>query len=349
LEAGLLAHYKEFVVFVPVREVDLRRTSLKELSGETISVVLIRSDVDKLRITGSHAQAMQEKMRQQKEEAIGELNVGDIVVGKIKSISDFGCFIDLGKVDGLLHISEISYKNITAITDVLAVGQEVKVKIIRIKDGRVGLSIKALTPHPWDVFLETIKVGDILSGKVEKMLDFGLIVEVSPEVTGLMPKSEYSWIMGESYDAKVKVGDSIELKVLNIDPKLKRISLSHRQVHPNPWANVSLRQGDSIQVTVIKCEDRGAIVRYKDIEGYLPISEISQTRRLTKADEGVNVGQTLEVKVKQVDPSRARLQVSLKANEIAKERSEFDAYNKIQQKELPTTTFADLIRKKDKN
>jgi len=349
LEAGLLANYGEYVVFIPAREVDLRRTSLKELQGETIQVVITKADIEKLRINASHSLAMQRIIKAEKEEAIGELTVGDVVVGKVKNISDFGCFIDLGKVDGLLHISEISHKNITSISDVITVGQEVKVKIIRIKDGRVGLSLKALQPHPWDAFVEAIKVDDVVSAKVEKMLEFGLILEVMPDVTGLMPRSEYSWVMGDSYDAKIKVGDMIDVKVMNIDSKLKRISLSHRQIKLNPWANVNLRMGDSIKVTVTKCEERGAIVRYNDIEGYLPIAEISQTRRLNKADEGVSVGQELEVKVKQIDPARARLQVSLKANEIAKERSEYDAYNKAQQKELPATTFGDLIRKKQNN
>lgn len=346
LETGLLANYNDFVVFVPAREVDLRNTSLKELQGETIQVIFTRSDVEKLRINASHQLAMQKLNQAQKEAAIADLTVGDVVTGTIKNINDFGCFIDLGNVDGLLHISEISHKNISNISEVLSVGQQVKVKIIRIKDGRVGLSMKALMPHPWDQFLETVKVDDIVDVKVEKMLEFGLICEVTPEVTGLMPRGEYSWVMGESYDGKIKVGDTIKVKVMNIDSKQKRISLSHRQIKANPWSKVNIKMNDSIKVTVVRCEDRGAIVRYQDVEGYLPISEISATRRLLKAEEGVSVGQELEVKVRQIDPARARLQVSLKANELAKERSEYDAFNKAQQKELPTTTFGDLIREK---
>ena len=186
-------------------------------------------------------------------------------------------------------------------------------------------------------------VGDVFDGTIVKTIPAGLIIKLTDEYSGLMPRSEYSWLITERLDNQYKDGDTITVKVMEIDSNKKRVSLSHRQTLDNPWGDVKVRRGDVITVEVSSIEEKGAKVKYLNVEGFLPVNEVTSQKRISSVAEVFPVGEQVEVSVTDCDPLRAKLVVSAKVLETAKERAEFDKYYAQQEKEIPTNTLADLL------
>ena len=184
-------------------------------------------------------------------------------------------------------------------------------------------------------------------GVVKKVIPAGLIIELTEDYSGLMPRGEYSWFANVKFDQEVKEGDTITVKVMAIDDEKNRVSLSHRETLENTWSDIKLRRGDKITVTISSITDKGALVNYKNVQGFLPISEVTSLKRISKVDEVYPVNSTLEVMVQDCDPAFAKLRVSAKAIELAKERDTFDKYFAEQAKEVPTNTIGDMLENLD--
>lgn len=340
---GAELRYNNTRLFLSYKASSLSEEALNKMKGEELPVIVTYVNKEHHLVAVSQIAAEKKQKRLEKEEALGSLEVGQVVEGEVVSLLDFGAIVSLGKVSGLLHVSEIDHFPVKDIKKVLTVGQKVKVKVIKISDGKIGLSIKALSKHPWDVLKEKYHVGDVFEGKVKKIIPAGLIIELTDEYSGLMPKVEYSWLVNEKYDNVVTEGSTITLKVMSIDDQKHRVSLSHRATKENTWADIKLRRGQTITVKVQAINDKGAQVSYLNVMGFLPVSEVSSTRRVNNVSEVYPVGSEVSVMVQECDPQRARLVVSAKAVEVAKERETFDNYMKEQAKENTTSTLADVF------
>lgn len=342
---GAYLNYNDFNVYLPLRQSYLNSRALHQLRKEkaTIDVVVRNVNFNKLQVTVSQIIAANKTARLEREEAYSNLEVGMVVEGKVVDLKDFGAIIDIGKVTGLLHRTEITHKRVRNVGDYLSIGDIVKVKIINLADNKIGLSMKALVKHPWDELTEKYQVGDIFDGEIVKIIDAGLIIKMTEEVSGLMPAREYSWLITERLEGQYEVGDTIKVKVINIDNKARRITLSHRETKENTWGNIKLNVGDAIKVKVVGFNQAGAQVSYKDVMGFLPIAEITNEKRISKPEEVLNIDDEINVLVKTFEPLRARLVVSAKSYQYAKERETFNQYFKEQAESIPTTTIADLL------
>lgn len=313
------------------------------MKGQTIKVIVTSVSHDTLRVIVSQSLAEKKEHRLAKEAELSQIHVGDILTGTVRKVVDFGAFVSFGLVSGLLHRNEMAHRQVRNVNDVVKEGDEVKVKVIAMEDGNISLSMKALTPHPWDVLKEKYHVGDVFDGEVVNIIPAGLIIKLTDEYNGLMPASEYSWFVNERIEGNVEVGQVIKVKVMAITDDKKRVSLSHKQTLENTWGSVKLRRGETIEVTIIASEEKGARVAYGNIEGFLPINEVSSTKRVSKVEEVYPLNTKVEAMVQDFDPSRARLVVSIRHLEVAKERATFDSYLKKEASETKESTIGDLL------
>lgn len=341
--AGADLVYHDLKVFMPLRNVDLNEEALRKMVGQSMDVIVTYVNKDRMQVQVSNILALKKKARLAKEDALSKINVGDVLEGTVVEVLPYGAIVNLGVVSGLLHVSEMSHKMVKNANDVYKVNDKVTVKVIKKENDRIGLSVRALTPHPWDVLKEQYHVGDVFEGEIVKIIDAGLIIKLTDEYSGLMPRVEYSWLVNDRLDGKYNEGDKIKVQVMAIDDKKKRVTLSHRATVENTWGSIKVRKGDEITVTVATIEERGAKVNYLNVTGFMPVNEVTATRRIQKVDEVFPVGTEVQVLVIDADPSRAKLVVSAKGLELAKERAEFDKYFKDQENETPTSTLGDVL------
>ena len=335
--------YNNTKLFLAYKNSSLSEEALKQLKGEEIAVIVLYVNEERHFISVSQVAAEKKQKRLAKEAAYGAIEVGQVVEGEVVSILAYGAIVKLGLVSGLLHASEIDHFPVRDVKKVLSVGQKVTCKVIKVEEEKIGLSIKALSTHPWEVLKEQYHVGDVFEGTVKKIIPAGLIIELTPEYSGLMPKVEYSWLVNEKYEGVVNEGDKILVKVMNIDDKKFRVSLSHRETVENAWSGIKLRKGELVEVEVLRDVERGAEVAYKTVTGYLPVNEVSSAKRVTNVTDEFAAGTKVTAMVLECDTNRAKLVVSVKAVEVAKERETFDSYMKEQAQENTVSTLGDLL------
>ena len=335
--------YNNTKLFLAYKNSSLSEEALKQLKGEEIAVIVLYVNEERHFVSVSQVAAEKKQKRLAKEAAYGAIEVGQVVEGEVVSILAYGAIVKLGLVSGLLHASEIDHFPVRDVKKVLSVGQKVTAKVIKVEEEKIGLSIKALSTHPWEVLKEQYHVGDVFEGTVKKIIPAGLIIELTPEYSGLMPKVEYSWLVNEKYEGVVNEGDKILVKVMNIDDKKFRVSLSHRETKENAWSGIKLRKGELVEVEVLRDVERGAEVAYKTVTGFLPVNEVSSAKRVTNVTDEFAAGTKVTAMVLECDPNRAKLVVSVKAVEVAKERETFDSYMKEQEQENTVSTLGDLL------
>ena len=347
VKTGAFLSYNGTDVFLPVKQSDLSVEALQGLKGESLDVIVTFVDPEKLQVQVSQSLASRKKARLAKKADYEALEVGQIVDVTVSNILAYGAIVTFGTQSGLLHQSELDHKMVRNVKEYLHEGQELKAKIIKLEDGKISLSVRALTPHPWDVLKEQYHVGDVFEGTVEKIIPAGLIIKLTNEYSGLMPKAEYSWLITDKMEEQVAEGSTVTVKVMDIDDKKKRVSLSRRQTLENTWADIKLRRDDLIKVTIASVDDRGAKVSYKNVTGFLPVSEVSSTKRVNRVDEAYPIGTEVEVLVLNCDPLRAKLLVSIKAIEINNERESIAKYMKQQDSETPVSTMGEVFASLD--
>jgi len=305
--------------FMPGSRTGVRDAAeVEKLVGQEIQCRITKLDVANEDIVVDRRAVLEEEARSVKERRHAEIHEGDIVRGTVRSLVDYGAFIDLGGLDGLLHVSDIAWSRVSKPEDVLTVGQEIEAKVLKV-DGekqRISLGMKQLQAHPWDSVPEKFKTGDRVRGVVSQVADFGAFVELEPGVEGLVHISEMSWAKKvRTAGDLVKPGEVVETVILGINVGDRRISLGLKQALGDPWAGAAQKfpVGSAIDGTVTSLPKFGAFVQLTEgVEGLIHISEISAEKRLNHPQEVLRLGQRVQAKVLAIDPEKRLIRLSMK-------------------------------------
>jgi small subunit ribosomal protein S1 len=305
--------------FLPASHADVRaHRNVDELKGQEITCKIIKINRKRNNVVVSRKLALEEDLNRLKSELAGRLVEGAEVVGKVKNLADYGVFVDLGGMDGLLHITDLAWGRVGHPSEVVQVGQEVRVKVLKhdIEKGRVSLGLKQLKPDPWEMVPRTYHAGDHVSGRVVSLTDYGAFVELEPGVEGLVHVSEMSWSKRLRHPSKIlTVGDAIDVGVLEVDMAKRRISLSLKASLPDPWSTIHEKYavGAVVQGRVRNMTDFGAFVEIEDgVDGLIHISNMSWNRNIKQPSEILKKGQKIEAAVLALDPGNRRLALGLK-------------------------------------
>jgi len=308
--------------FMPASRSGVREASeLENLVGQEIRCRIIKLDVADEDVVVDRRAVAEEEERAAKDKLYGQIKEGDTVNGTVRSLTDYGAFIDMGGVDALLHVSDISWGRVNKPADVLSVGQQVDVKVLKLADEggkkRISVGLKQLQPQPWDTVPEKFKAGDRIRGTVTRLMEFGAFVELEPGIEGLIHISEMSWSKGKVRKASdvVKPGETVEAVILNVNAAERRISLGLKQALGDPWIDVPQRFpiGSAIQGPVTSLTKFGAFVQLSEgVEGMIHVSEISPDKRIGQPAEVLRVGQVVQALVIGVEPEKRQMRLSMK-------------------------------------
>jgi small subunit ribosomal protein S1 len=304
--------------FLPASQVNLHQVrNLEGWQGKEIEARIIKLNKKQSNIVISRRVLLEEEQTKKRAEVLGSLEEGYVVQGRVKSLTDYGAFVDLGGVDGLLHITDMSWKRIQHAKDMLKVGDIVQVKILKLDrdQGRINLGYKQLLPDPWDTMAERYPVGSRVKGKVTRIVNYGAFVELDEGLEGLIHVSEMSWDKRLKHPSKyVKVGDEVLVEVIGVDSKERRLSFSLRQLEPDPWKLFAETHspGTRVRGMVRGLTDFGAFVEVeKGIEGLVHVSDISR-QRVKHPSEVLKKGQEVEVAIQSLDLVNRKLSLSMK-------------------------------------
>jgi small subunit ribosomal protein S1 len=318
IKGGLLVNIG-VPVFLPASQVDIRRPAdIGHFIGKTIDCKIMVIDEERRNIVVSRRQLIEDQRTAAREKLMTELQPGQIRKGVVKNIADFGAFVDLGGMDGLLHVTDMSWGRVSSPHDVVKIDQELEVYVIRVESekGRVALGLKQLTPSPWQDGDKKYPVGSRHTGEVVNVMSYGAFVKLEPGIEGLVHISEMSWTKRINHPNElVKVGDMVEVEVLNINRDKQEISLGMKQVQPNPWDQVVERYkpGTVVSGTVRNLTNYGAFIEIEEgIDGLLHVSDMSWVRKVSHPSEVVNKGDKVTCTVLNVDQERKRIALGLK-------------------------------------
>ncbi|MBW2257030.1 MAG: 30S ribosomal protein S1, partial [Deltaproteobacteria bacterium] len=305
--------------FLPGSQVDLRPVkNLEKLIGETYSFKIIKFNKKRGNIVLSRRVLLEQERAVKREETLDRLEVGAILTGVVKNITDYGAFIDLGGIDGLLHITDMSYGRLNHPSEMFDVGQSVEVKVLKFdtETQRVSLGYKQIRPDPWEEAAYKYPIGAIVRGKVVSLPDYGAFVELEDGIEGLVHISEMTWNKRIKHPSKlVSVGDIIEAKVLDVDVEEKRISLSTKQLEANPWDLVEQQYpiGSIVKGSVRNITDFGIFIGIEDgIDGLVHISDLSWGQRIKHPSERYTKGDEVEARVLAIDKENERFSLGIK-------------------------------------
>jgi small subunit ribosomal protein S1 len=305
--------------FLPGSQIDLRPVrNLDKLIGEKLQMRIIKLNKRRGNLVLSRRVLLEEERQHAKEKTLASLAEGQVVSGVVKNITEYGAFIDLGGIDGLLHITDMSWGRVSHPSQLFAIGDHVEVMVLKFdqEHERVSLGLKQLTPDPWANVAEKYPETSRVSGKVVSITDYGAFVELEEGIEGLVHVSQMSWARRTRHPSKiVNIGDTIEAVVLSVDKERKRISLGMKQIEPNPWSTVDERYpvGSEVEGKVRNLTDFGAFVALEEgIDGLIHISDLSWTQRIKHPSEVLKKGQTVHAVVLNVDKDNERLSLGLK-------------------------------------
>jgi small subunit ribosomal protein S1 len=305
--------------FMPSSQADLRPLrNVDALLGQEITCKVIKLIRKRSNVVVSRKEAMEEEVNHRKAELVEKLHEGLELTGRVKNLTEYGAFVDLGGLDGLLHITDMSWGRVTHPSEVVQAGQEIKVKVLKFdaEKGRVSLGLKQLHPDPWAHVPSTFHVGDRVTGRVANVTDYGAFVELAPGIEGLIHVSEMSWSKRPKHPSKImKAGDQAEVAVLGVDPAQRRISLSLKQTLPDPWETVvgKYSAGMTVEGTISNLTDFGAFAEIdSDMEGLIRNADLSWTKKVKHPSEVVKKGQKIKAVVLNVDAEHRRLALGVK-------------------------------------
>ena len=305
--------------FMPASRSGTREAAeMEKLVGQEIRCRITKLDVTEEDVVVDRRIIAEEEESAIKGRRFSELKEGDTVRGTVRSLADYGAFVDIGGVDGLLHVGEISWQRVNKPSDVLALGDQVEARVLKIDPDkrRISLSMKQLQAHPWDVVPEKYKVGERVRGTVTRVMDFGAFVELEPGIEGLIHVSEMSWAKRvRTAGDVVKPGETVEAVILGVNPGERRISLGLKQALGDPWAEVAKRiaPGSVVEGPVTNITKFGAFVQTAEgVEGMIHISEISAEKRINHPQEVLKVGQVVKAQVLAVDIEKRLMRLSMK-------------------------------------
>ncbi len=291
---------------------------LEKLVGQQIRCRIIKLDVDDEDVVVDRRVLTEEEDRSTRERRYGELKEGETVSGEVRSLTGYGAFVNIGGVDALLHIGDISWSRINKPEDVLSVGQQIEAKVLKVDPDkhRISVGMKQLLPHPWDAVAATLKAGDRVHGVVTRVADFGAFVELEPGVEGLIHLSEMSWAKKVRKPSDVlKTGDTVEAVVLGVNMAERRLSLGLKQTLGDPWAEAEQKfpVGSAIEGPVTSFTKFGAFVQLAEgVEGMVHVSEITAEKHIHHPQDVLRVGQVVKAQVLEVDKAKRQLRLSMK-------------------------------------
>ncbi len=305
--------------FLPGSQIALRQVhSIDDLLTQTLQFKIIKLNKRRRNIVVSRRMVLEEEREKMKAKVLMDLAEGQIREGVVKNITDFGAFVDLGGIDGLLHITDMSWGRVSHPSEVVSIGDTLSVKVLKFdpERERISLGLKQLTQYPWENVAEKFPVGNKVLGRVVSITDYGAFVELEKGVEGLVHVSEMSWTRHVKHPSKVvSIGEEIEAMVLKVDQENEKISLGLKQVQPDPWLDISEKypEGTMIEGKVRNLTNFGAFVELEEgIDGLVHISDMSWTRRIEHPSEVVKKGDVVNIKVLHIDREQRRISLGLK-------------------------------------
>jgi small subunit ribosomal protein S1 len=305
--------------FLPGSQADTRpHYNLDSLVGQEIPCKVIKLNKKRNNAVVSRRMALEEELSERKSRLLEQLQEGAVLAGRVKNLTDYGVFVDLGGMDGLLHIADLSWGRVGHPSEVVRVGQELEVKVLKYdrEKERVSLGLKQLTPDPWASVPSAYQPGARLTGRVVGIVDYGAFVELEPGVEGLIHVSEMTWSKRLKHPSKIlHLGDRVEVAVLDVHAPQRRMSLSLKQTLPDPWSTLSERYavGAVAEGRVRSLTDFGAFVEVEEgVDGLIHVSNLSWTRNVKHPSEVLRKGQRIEVLILDLDPAKRRLSLGLK-------------------------------------
>jgi small subunit ribosomal protein S1 len=308
--------------FMPASRSGVREAAeMEKLVGQEIRCRIIKLDVTDEDVVVDRRAVAEEEERSAKDKFYSQIKEGETVSGTVRSLTDYGAFVDVGGVDALLHVSDIAWGRVNKPADVLSVGQAVEVKVLKVASDsdkrRISVGLKQLQPHPWDAVAEKFKAGDRVRGTVTRLVEFGAFVELEPGIEGLIHISEMSWSKGKIRKASdvVKQGETVEVVILQVNPAEHRISLGLKQALGDPWADVAQRfqEGSAVEGPVTNLTKFGAFVQLSEgIEGMVHVSDISAEKRINQPQDVLRVGQVVKAQVLAIDLEKRQMRLGMK-------------------------------------
>jgi small subunit ribosomal protein S1 len=308
--------------FMPASRSGVRDAAdMEKLVGQEIRCRIIKLDVTDEDVVVDRRAVAEEEERSTKDRLYSQIKEGETVSGTVRSLTDYGAFVDLGGVDALLHVGDIAWGRVNKPADVLSVGQQVEVKVLKLANEsdkrRISVGLKQLQPHPWDAVAEKFRAGDRVRGTVTRLVDFGAFVELEPGIEGLIHISEMSWSRGKIRKASdvVKEGETVEAVILQVQAPERRISLGLKQALGDPWADIAQRfqVGSAIEGPVTNLTKFGAFVQLSEgIEGMVHISDITAEKRINSPHDVLRVGQVVKAQVLAIDVEKRQMRLGMK-------------------------------------
>jgi small subunit ribosomal protein S1 len=319
IKGGVVVDLFGVDAFLPGSQIDLRQIpDMDSLLGKTYKFRVIKVNKARRNIVVSRRVILEEDRNQQREKILAELEKAQIREGMVKNITDFGAFIDLGGVDGLLHITDMSWGRVNHPSEIVALGDKVKVKVLDFNENkeRISLGLKQLTEHPWKGIEDKFPEGSRVRGKIVSITDYGAFMELEKGIEGLIHISEMSWTQHIKHPSKiVGIGDIVEAVVLKVDKENQKISLGFKQLEPDPWGNVvsQFPVGTVVKGKVRNIAAFGAFVELKEgVDGLVHISDMSWTKKVNHPGELLRKGDTIDVKVLDIDVEKRRISLGIK-------------------------------------
>jgi small subunit ribosomal protein S1 len=306
-------------VFLPASQVDIRRPNdIGDYIGRVVQCEVLKIDEARRNIVVSRRSLIEKQREEDREHLMAELEVGQIRKGIVKNIADFGAFVDLGGIDGLLHITDMSWERIGHPTEMVSIDQEIEVKILQIdrEKQKIALGLKQKQNNPWTNIAEKYPVGTTVPGEVVNVMSYGAFVKLEPGIEGLVHISEMSWTRRINHPSEmVQIGDKIDVKILGVDPQGQQLSLGIKQTQANPWDDIMQRYPENAEVTgkVRNLTNYGAFIELEEgIDGLLHVSDMSWTRKISHPSEVLQKGQVVKCRVLNVDQTRRRIALGMK-------------------------------------
>ena len=318
-KGGMIVDVFGIEAFLPGSQIDVKPIRDYDIFvGKTMEFRVVKINEEFRNVVVSHKALIQAELEQQKREIISKLEKGQVLEGTVKNITDYGVFIDLGGVDGLIHITDLSWGRVNHPSEVVQLDQKLNVVILDFDNEkkRIALGLKQLLPHPWDALNPELKVGDKVKGKVVVMADYGAFLEVAPGVEGLIHVSEMSWSQHlRSAQEFLKIGDEVEAVILTLDRAERKMSLGIKQLKKDPWEDIEVKSpiGSRHTAKVRNFTNFGVFVEIEEgVDGLIHISDLSWTKKIKHPSEFTQVGADIEVEVLQIDKDNRRLSLGHK-------------------------------------
>ena len=318
-KGGMIVDVFGVEAFLPGSQIDVKPIRDYDVFvGKTMEFKVVKINQEFKNVVVSHKALIEAELEQQKKEIIGKLEKGQVLEGTVKNITSYGVFIDLGGVDGLIHITDLSWGRVSDPKEVVELDQKLNVVILDFDDEkkRIALGLKQLTPHPWDALDANLKVGDHVKGKVVVMADYGAFIEIAPGVEGLIHVSEMSWSQHlRSAQDFMKVGDEVEAVVLTLDREERKMSLGIKQLKSDPWETIEEKYpiGSKHTAKVRNFTNFGVFVEIEEgVDGLIHISDLSWTKKVKHPSEFTQIGADIDVQVLEIDKENRRLSLGHK-------------------------------------